>query len=233
MDLIEAIKSRMSIRGYMPDPVPGDVLFELLRVATRSPSGVNCQPWEICIAVGEALEKLRQAYVEQYLMGVEPQPVAYARPAEKGVSPSLSGVYRERQVQLAKQLFQVLGIQKDDEEKMRENYISMYRFYEAPAVIILTADKDLLLSAVSLDIGLLTQTIALAAQGYGLGTCIMRAIVDYPVQARDILKIPPSQQPIIGVAVGYPDWDAPVNRLSTERESLENIVTLVEKPAGH
>ena len=201
----------MSIRGFKPDPVPKEVLFELLRVATRSPSGVNCQPWEIYMVVGEALKELGQAYVEQFRQGTKPQPVAYAGQATKGLSPSLKGVYRERQVQLAKQMFQILGIKKGDEKKLREYYEKMYRFYDAPAVIIITADESLLITSVSLDIGLLTQTIALAAQEYGLGTCVMRAIVDYPAQARDVVKIPLSKQPIIGVAIGYPVWDDPIN----------------------
>jgi nitroreductase len=220
MELLEAIKSRMSIRGFKPDPVPKDVLFELLRVATRSPSGVNCQPWEIYIVVGEALKELGQAYVRQFRQGIKPQPVAYAGQATKGLSPSLKGVYRERQVQLAKQMFQILGIKKGDEKKLREYYEKMYRFYDAPAVIILTADESLLITSVSLDIGLF-------AQEYGLGTCVMRAIVDYPTQARDVIKIPYSKQPIIGVAIGYPDWDDPINKLRTERESLDKILTLV------
>jgi len=227
MELLEAIELRMSVRGFKPDPVPKEVLFELLKVATRSPSGVNCQPWEIYIVTGEALEKLREAYVGQYRLGIAPQPVAYARPAAKGVSPSLKGAYRERQVQLAKDMFRILGIKKGDEKKMREYYEKMYRFYDAPAVIIITADESLLLTSVSLDIGLLTQTIALAAQEYGLGTCIMRAIVDYPTQARDVVKLPDSKQPIIGVAIGYPDWDDPINKLRTERESLDKILTVV------
>jgi len=78
MELLEAIKSRMSIRGFKPDPVPKEVLFELLRVATRSPSGVNCQPWEIYIVVGEALKELGQVYVEQFRQGIKPHPVVYA-----------------------------------------------------------------------------------------------------------------------------------------------------------
>ena len=227
MELLDAIESRMSIRGFKPDPVPKEVLFELLRIATRAPSGVNCQPWEIYIVVGEALKELGEAYVGQFRQGIKPQPVAYAGPAKKGVSPSLKGVYRERQVQLAKEMFEILGIKKGDENKLQANYEKMYRFYDAPAVIIIASDESLLIPSVSLDIGLLTQTIALAAQAYGLGTCIMRAIVDYPAQARDIAKIPYSKKPIIGLAIGYPDWDDPINKLRTERESLDKILTLV------
>ena len=229
MELLEAIKSRMSIRGFKPDPVPKEVLFDLLRVSTRSPSGVNCQPWEIYIVVGEALKKLGKSYVGQFRQGIKPHPVAFAGQATKGLSPKLYGVYRKRQVQLAKQMFQILGIKKGDEKKLQEYYEKMYRFYDAPAVIIITADERLLITSVSLDIGLLTQTIALAAQAYGLGTCVMRAIVDYPTQARGVVKIPRAKQLIIGLAIGYPDWDDPINKLRSERESLDKIVNLVEE----
>jgi len=112
MELFEAIKSRMSIRGFKPDPVPREILFKLLGVATRSPSGVNCQPWEIYIITGEVLKELRQVYVEQLRRGIKPHPEIYGDYESKGLSPSLEGVYRERQVQLGKQLFQVLGIKK-------------------------------------------------------------------------------------------------------------------------
>jgi nitroreductase len=78
------------------------------------------------------------------------------------------------------------------------------------------------------DAGLVTGYIALAAQNYSLGTCVMRAIVDYPEQVRKIVGIPDSKFIIIGIAIGYPDWDHPINELRTNREEIENIVTFVE-----
>jgi nitroreductase len=227
MELFDAINSRVSIRGFKTDPVPREVLFELLRLSTRAPSAVNCQPWEIYIVIGNALKRLREVYVKRFRHGIKPNPEIYAGQETKGVAPSLKGVYRERQVQLGKQMFQILGITKGEDKKLQQYYEKMYRFYDAPVALIIVADQSLLIPSVSLDIGLLTQTIALAAQGYGLGTCIMRAIVDYPELARDIVKIPQTKRLIIGVAIGYPDWDDPVNKLRTEREALDKIVTVV------
>jgi nitroreductase len=228
MELFEAINARKSIRGFKADPVSREVLMELFGVSTRSPSGVNCQPWEIFIARGGVLERLKNAYVEQYRQGVKPEPVIYEGMKTKGIAPPLSGVYRERQVQLGKQTFQALGIGKGDHKGMQEYYEKMYRFYDAPAVIITCADESLLLTSVSFDLGLLTQTIALAAQQYGLGTCIMRAIVDYPEMIKEIVGIPQSKKAVMGIAIGYPDWDAPINRIRTEREPLEKILWFVE-----
>jgi len=228
VELLEAIQSRRSIRSFNPDPVSKEVLFEMLGVAIRAPSSVNCQPWEIYVARGEILKKLRQAYTEQFRRGVKPRPEIYGDMKTRGLAPPLDGVYKERQVQLGKQIFHTLGIKKGDDQGLQDYYEKMYRFYDAPCIVVIAADQSLLISYVSLDVGLLTQTIALAAQAFGLGTCIMRAIVDYPETVKTIVGIPQSKRAIIGLAMGYPNWDDPINRLRTERESLDKTVTVRE-----
>ena len=45
MDLIEAIRTRRSIRAYRPDPVPRETIEQLLAAATLAPSAMNLQPW--------------------------------------------------------------------------------------------------------------------------------------------------------------------------------------------
>jgi hypothetical protein len=54
----------------------------------------------------------------------------------------------------------------------------------------------------------------------------MRAIVDHPEQVRKTVGIPDSKLIIVGIAIGYPDWDHPINRLTTDREKIEKIVTI-------
>jgi len=96
--------------------------------------------------------------------------------------------------------------------------------YGAPARIIIVADK----SAPGwfiFDIGIVTQTIALAAQEYGLATCILGDAAAYPNDVRRIVGIPESKQIVIGIAIGYPDLDDPLNSLRTEREPVEELVT--------
>ena len=61
-----------------------------------------------------------------------------------------------------------------------------------------------------------------------MGTCVMRAAVDYPEQVRKVVGIPETKRIIVGIAIGYPDWNHPVNQLSTNRERIEKIVTLAE-----
>jgi nitroreductase len=111
MELLEGIKSRKSIRAFKPDPVSGKALMDLLELATWAPSGVNLQPWEFFVVRGKVLDKLKRANLEEYRLKKAPNPDIPLEPI-KGVSPALTGVYRERQVELAKQIFQLMGITK-------------------------------------------------------------------------------------------------------------------------
>ena len=104
---------------------------------------------------------------------------------------------------------------------------SPLQFYDAPAVIIIVVDASLGGAWPVLDVGLVAQNIVLVAQERGLGTCIMRAIVDYPESIRQVAQIPDSKRIILGIAIGHPDWEQPINQLRTERESIERILTFV------
>jgi nitroreductase len=75
MELLEAIKPRKSVRAYKPDPVPKEVLRELLDVATRAPSSANTQPWEFFVLTGETLGELNRAMIERLHSGkMKPEP---------------------------------------------------------------------------------------------------------------------------------------------------------------
>lgn len=58
MDVMEAIKTRRSIRRYKPAPVPEDLLKTVLNAARLAPSANNSQPWRI-IVVSDEDTKLR------------------------------------------------------------------------------------------------------------------------------------------------------------------------------
>ena len=222
MELLEAIKSRKSIRGFKPDSVPTEVLNEIIRVAKRAPSSVNLQPWEFFIVKGKVLEEFRKACVEQLRSG------AKANPDIEVSEAGIEGVFKQRQVALAKQIFAILGITKGDNTRLQEYWELMYGFYNAPALLVIVFDKALTGGWPLVDIGIIAQTIVLTAQEYELGSCIIRAAVDYPELVRKIVGVPDSKKIIVGIAMGYPDWDHPLNNLKSERETLENVVTLVE-----
>ena len=224
MELLEAIMSRKSIRAFKPVEVPEELITKLLEIAIRAPSAVNLQPWEFFVIKADILKEIKVAYLKDYRLGKLPYPDIPVGDT-KDIAPVLEGVYKERQVALAKKIFAILHINKTN--KKQDWSEKMVQFYDAPVVIILAVDKLLQSNWPILDIGLVTENIALAALEFGLGTCIMRAIVDYPEHLREIAGIPKSKRIIIGLAIGYPDWDHPIVSIKTDREQIENIVTFV------
>jgi len=216
MDIIDAIKMRKSIRGFKPNPVPKKIIEEILEIATRSPSAMNTQPWEFTIITGDVLEEIRKKNIEK-LNSEPPHPNHIVMGWDK------DSIYRRRQVDLAKQIFQLMGIKKEDIDGKNRWMERGFRYFDAPVAIVISVDKSLTENGPLLDIGAVIQTICLAALNYGLGTCIEDQGVMYPEVLREFAGIPESKRIIISIAIGYPDWDFPANKLESEREPVENI----------
>ena len=219
MDVIEAVKKRKSIRGYKPDPVPKEVLKQILELASHAPSAMNTQPWEFTVLTGDVLENVKRSNVELLNSGEPPNPehVVTSWPRES--------IYRQRQVTLAKQLFQLMDIPREDTVKRAKWLERGFRYFDAPAVIIIFTDRCLSESGPLLDIGALIQTICLTALHFGLETCIEDQGTMYPEVLRKYVHIPESKRIIVAIAIGYPDWDFPANKLETEREPIKNVTT--------
>ncbi len=221
MDIIDAIFMRKSIRGFKPDPVKKSVIQEILNIAVRAPSAMNIQPWEFFVITGSTLNAMRKMLVEKLNSGspMKPDHLVAGWPQES--------VYRNRQVELAKEIFKLMNIQREDKAKRAWWLERGFRFFDAPVAIIVVTDKSLSESGPLFDIGAVTQTLCLAALKYGLGTCIEDQGVLYPEVARELAGIPDSKRIIISVALGYPDWDFPANKLVSPREPAENLTTWV------
>ncbi|MFH1141107.1 MAG: nitroreductase [Chloroflexota bacterium] len=221
MELTEAVAFRKSIRGYKPDPVSREILTQVLELALRSPSTTNVQPWEITLVTGPVLDQIRQANVEAFESGAPDSPDAI----EVLPYTTMSGRYRKRQVGLAVQLFGLMGIAKEDSAKRRQWLKNGLRFYDAPAAIIISIDRELGMGTVLMDAGIVSYAIALASVEYGLGTCIMRTAIRYPEIVRRFTGMPDSKRIVSCVTIGYPDWSLPANRIQTERERMSDLVT--------
>jgi nitroreductase len=180
---------------------------------------VNSQAWEFTVLTGEVIEAVRSANVERIRSGVLPNP------EHRLVGLPRGSVYRERQVALARQLFELMGIEKDDEKGKRQWMERGFRFFDAPAAIIIAIDRSLGERVPLLDIGAVMQSICLAALTHELGTCIEDQGVMYPEVLRDLAGIPDSKRIIIAIAIGHPDWEFPANRVETAREPLDAITT--------
>ena len=216
MDIIEAIKTRKSIRAFKPDPVSKQIVSDILTISCHSPSGVNQQPWEFAVVTGAKLDELRNNNTE-LLTGGAPQQRDYASHDKPKDS-----LYRKRQVELAVQLYKALGIERDDTQGRFDWLIKGARYFDAPVTIIIYTDKCLSKTNPLVDIGAVIQTICLTALNFGLGTCIQNQGIQYSDMLRDALNIPDTKRIVTCVSLGYPDMDhrptkykAPENPLIT------------------
>ncbi len=218
MDIIQAVSTRKSIRGFKPDPVPKETLRTILSIACRAPSGSNIQPWEFTVIAGDVLENIRRDNVRRYRSGAAP---AAERPS---LEKPPGSAYRARQVELGSGLYRLMGIARGDNEGRlywRERGV---RYFDAPTAIIISVDQSLSTGSL-MEIGIVAQTICLVAMHYGLGTCIEGQGVSYPDIIRKHVHIPTSKRIMISIAVGYVARDYPANRLESSRANLDEIAT--------
>jgi len=220
MDIVDLIRQRRSIRAFRPDPVPREVLNKIAELALRAPSWANTQPWELAIVSGTKLESIKEAFSTQH--GVTALPDF---PGPQG----FPDTYKTRFQNLAAKLSK--AAQKDRRaSRTGEWYLQGPRLYGAPAAIYILIDRDFFEQPGGpnvwpvFDCGLLAQSIMLLATEHGLGTIVQAQAAHYPNVLRQQLNIPDSKLVLVGIAIGYPDWDNAINDFRSDRESMENVV---------
>lgn len=221
MDILDAIKKRKSVRGFKSEPVPKQVLREILEIAGRAPSAMNTQPWEFVVMAGEPLRKIEQECAKKFRAGEAMQP------EHQVVGWTNESIYRTRQVDLARHIFQVMGIPREDKVKRAAWMERGIRYFDAPAAILIIVDKTLSETGPIMDVGAVMQNICLAALSFGLGTCIHDQGIIYPGVVRDYAGIPESKRLLIAISIGYPDGDDIVNTIASTREPVEKLTSWV------
>ncbi|MFG1242623.1 nitroreductase [Xanthobacter sp. V7C-4] len=217
----EAIRSRRSVRAFLPTPVPDQILARILELGARAPSGSNIQPWQVAVLRGEPLAALTRELHALSLAG-DPGREDYAYYPRQWREP-----YLGRRRKVGWDLYGTLGIAKRDIERMRQQHARNFLFFDAPVGLVFTIDRDLERGS-WLDYGMFLQNIMIAARSFGLDTCPQAAFNTYGAVIARRLAIPDTQMVVCGMALGYADATAPENRLETERESLEGFVRFVD-----
>ncbi|MEM9139747.1 MAG: nitroreductase [Pseudomonadota bacterium] len=218
MDVLEAIKSRKSIRAFKPDPVPGDVLAELLELSQRAPSGTNTQPWHTYVCTGAVQQRLSDAVLK---MAGEGQGISYG---EADYYPDRwKDIHNDRRRGVGWGLYGLLGIEKGDREASARQGARNFLFFDAPVGLFITVDAYLRKGSWA-DAGMYAQTIMLAAKGFGLETCPQAAWIPFREAVMKELEIPDDQVLVTGMSLGYANWDAIENTLVSEREDVANVV---------
>ena len=210
MTVSEALVKRKSIRDYKPDAVDKSVITEILEKAARTPSWANSQPWEVFVASGETLKRIKAAYLENYKNAVKIE-LEIARPAE------WTEAAKARQRGLRPDMVRDCGEAADRFGELNQNM-----FY-APCVLFLCIDK-LLAHWALYDVGAYSQSIMLLAAEYGLGTIPAITSVQYPEVLRKELNIPDNLNVAIGIPIGYTDEASKINSFNSARSPIsENV----------
>jgi nitroreductase len=221
MELAAAIKGRRSIRKFKPQDVPKSVITEVLEEARWSPSWGNTQPWDLSVLTGKTLAKFKEMNLKQTLAGAA---IASDVPMLTNWPDAMKARYGE----LGKVVLSAQGIKRDDKDARDKYYQNMVSVFDAPCLILACISRDNLVEYQMLDIGLITQTICLAAYGNGLGTCLLAAAARFSAEIRKIAAIPDDKRIVVGIALGYPDPSFPLNNFERERAKLTEFVHWME-----
>jgi nitroreductase len=223
-----AITSRRSVRAFTAQSVPRETLVHILQIASRAPSGTNCQPWKVYALQGAS----RNALVEKVCAAhdaLRADPALSADYAEeydyyprKWVSP-----YIERRRENGWGLYGLLGIGKDDKDKMHAQHQANFRFFGAPVGLMFTVDRVMGRGSL-LDYGTFLQSIMVSARGHGLHTCPQAAWNGFSRIIMPHIGAGADEMLVCGMALGFADESAVINTFHTPRIPVHEFTTWLE-----
>ncbi|MFL5296732.1 MAG: nitroreductase [Phenylobacterium sp.] len=217
----EVVLGRRSIRGFKREPVPKALIREVIEMAMRAPSSLNTQPWNFYVVSGAPLDRIRAGNTERNLAGVPDS-------REFRSHGGYEGAHRERQIEIAKQLFGAMGIERDNQEKRRDWVLRGFRQFDAPVSVVVTYDRSIHGGDIApFDCGAVTNALVNAAWSRGLG-CVVNSqgIMQSPV-VREHAGIADDQVIMICIAMGWPDESFPANAVVSRRKDVDSAAVFV------
>ena len=217
MDLLKVINERKSIRAFKTDPVPREKIEEILNLTIHAPSAINLQPWEFIVLTGEEKERLGRRLIKAYREKQISCGPGNVKPLPKTISKRGA-----KTLELMNPFFEEMGVNSD--KFINEGSCN---FYGAPVAILICLD-DSFPTARMVDIGIALAYFILTAHDFGFSTCPIGLITAYEDEIKDLLNIPENKNVVIGVALGYPNRDIPINHFKSPRDDLEKFVRWIE-----
>ena len=214
MEFKEVVNKRHSVRNFKSDEIPVTILQDIVRMAQSSPSWENSQPWNVYIATGETLKKIKEIWAGKYEAKV------------KG-SPDMPTGHRtnfsERSQQNMKDFMGAVAEYSGDPEI--KHFLKMNEvLFNAPALVYLTLGKGHTGWPVY-DLGGFGLALMLAAKDQGIDSIPAYEIVKFPAELRPLLSVPEDEEIIMGIALGYAAEDS-INDFSSSRLPLEEVLTI-------
>ena len=212
MSLVEAVHERRSVRGFLDKEIPQDMLNRIFEIAQKAPSNCNVQPWKVYVASGELKDKLKRKMVENVTSGVDANPdYPYRRTFENE--------YRKRQVDCAVALYSSMDIGRDDKEGRMRASLRNFEFFDAPYIAFIGMNPAFG-TTVAIDVGMWAQTLMLTLVSFGLHSCPMGTMRNYPDLVREAFQIKDETRILFGMSFGYEDVEVAANKTRTTREEI-------------
>ncbi len=210
MDVTEAVQRRKSTRAFLDTPVDDATVAELLELAARAPSGGNVQPWRAYVIGAATMPRFLE-----FLAGREIEAPGY-----DVYPPGLWEPYRTNRYALGEQMYEALGIPREDKAGRFAHLARNHRFFDAPVGLFCFIDRRMGPPQWA-DLGMFLQTFMLLATERGIDTCPQEAWAFWSQAVAEFVGAPDEEMLFCGIAIGHADPDAPVNALVSERMPLE------------
>ncbi|MDB3868416.1 nitroreductase [Gammaproteobacteria bacterium] len=211
MNVTDAVQSRSSIRSFLNNPVSDELLKVLLEKSARAASGGNLQPWKIFVINNSSMKD----FLEFQERWAEPEVPAYDI-----YPPKLKEPYRTSRFELGEQMYEILGIGREDKDARIAQVMKNFRFFGAPCAFFCFVDRQMGPPQWS-DLGMFLQTFMLLAKEAGLDTCAQEAWSMKHDSVSEFVKAEDSDILFCGMAIGYRDESAAVNTLKSQRRPLK------------
>ena len=214
--LSRLLATRHSCRAFRPDPIPDETVARIVAAAQRVPSWCNAQPWQVTVTRPARTAALSQALLAAVETGAPQPDLDWPR--------QYVGVYQERRRTCGFQLYDAVGISREDRAGRTAQMLENYRFFGAPHTAIVTTDADLGTYG-AVDCGGFVAAFTLAAQALGVASIAQAAIAAYAPTVRRALDLPDGRLVLCAISFGRADAAHPANAFRTERAALPEVLT--------
>ena len=220
MTVTEALQSRLSVRDFLPTPVPGDTIRRLLATASRAPSGGNVQPWQIDVLAGEPLDALKAAMAQRL---AEVAAGDRSESAEYDIYPKeLVAPHRDYRFQVGEDMYARLGIPREDKAARLRWFARNSQFFGAPMALFCSVDRRMGPPQWS-DLGMFLQSLMLLLREEGLDSCPQECWAVYPRTVGSFIGLPAERLLFTGMAIGQRNAAHPVNGLVSQRAAVQTF----------
>ncbi len=219
MSLVDAVRNRRSVRGFLDKQVPETIIRQTFELAQLSPSNSNIQPWQVFVASGNICHSIREELYTLVKKGESIHP-------DFNYPTKFEDVYRKRQVDCGMTLYKEMGIAREDKGGRTQALLRNFKFFNAPHMAFVCMKKQFPQS-VAVDVGIYAQTLMLAFTAQGISTCAMGSMREHPQVTRKVFNIDKDVGILFGIAFGYEDTSVPANNTRMKRAPMEECVTFM------